>query len=300
MSWVLITIFAYFLFAITAIIDKYLISGPIPNPKVYVFYMGVLSIFVLLLVPFGFSIPEPLILLLALLAGAIRIFGSFGFFSALALFETSRVVPAIGGVLPIFTFLLTYFFSGGKEVFNPLEILAFISLVAGTVLISLEKRKSITLKSLQISVLTAFLISLSFLLSKFVYLNQPFWSGFIWIMMGSFLMSFYFFFSKEVKKELFQTKISFKPKTAKIFLTNQVMGASAFILQNWAIALVPLGFLAFVNALEGTKYVFLLIFTILLSLKLPQILKEEISRKILFQKIIAILLIGLGLSLIAF
>jgi len=52
--------------------------------------------------------------------------------------------------------------------------------------------------------------------------------------------------------------------------------------------------------LEGTKYVFLLIFTILLSLKLPQILKEEISRKILFQKIIAILLIGLGLSLIAF
>ena len=84
-----------------------------------------------------------------------------------------------------------------------------------------------------------------------------------------------------------------------IFLFNQGIGAGAFILQNWAIALVPLGFLAFINALEGTKYLFLLIFTILLALKFPKILKEEISKKILFQKIIAILLIGGGLVLLA-
>jgi hypothetical protein len=55
----------------------------------------------------------------------------------------------------------------------------------------------------------------------------------------------------------------------------------------------------FINALQGVQYVFLLIFAIILSFKLPKILKEEISREIIFQKVAAILLIGAGLILIA-
>jgi len=44
----------------------------------------------------------------------------------------------------------------------------------------------------------------------------------------------------------------------------------------------------------------LLIFASLISFKFPRILKEEISRKILFQKILAILLITGGLLLLAY
>ena len=69
--------------------------------------------------------------------------------------------------------------------------------------------------------------------------------------------------------------------------------------QNWAIFLAPLAFLAIINALQGVQYVFLLIFAVLLSLKFPQILKEEISREIIFQKVVAILLIGGGLVILA-
>jgi hypothetical protein len=43
----------------------------------------------------------------------------------------------------------------------------------------------------------------------------------------------------------------------------------------------------------------LLIFAVFLSFKFPHILKEEFSGKILFQKIFAILLIGVGLALLA-
>ena len=63
--------------------------------------------------------------------------------------------------------------------------------------------------------------------------------------------------------------------------------------------LVPLIYLGMVNALEGIKYIFILIFAFLLSLKAPQILKEEISRRVIFQKVIAILLIAGGLALLA-
>ena len=298
MLWLIVIISAYFLLAIAAIIDKYLVSGPIPGPKVYTFYIGFLGILALFLIPFGFLIPEPCIIILALLAGAIRIFALFGFFSALQLFEASRVVPAIGGILPLFTLGLVYLFEG-KVILGPGEILAFTLLVLGSVIITLEKEKFITLKSLQISAASAFLFSLSFFLSKFVYLAQPFWSGFIWIMIGEFLTALFFFFSKEVREELFKKRISFKKKTAATLLFAQGTGAGGFLLQNWAIALVPLGFLAFINALEGTKYIFLLIFIVLLSLKFPRILKEEISKKVIFQKLFAVLLIGAGLAVLA-
>ena len=109
----------------------------------------------------------------------------------------------------------------------------------------------------------------------------------------------FFILAKEVKEEIFQKKNTLKKKTMGIFIVNQGAGAGANILQNWAIALCPLAYIAIINALQGVQYVFLLILTVLLSLKFPQIIKEEISGKILLQKISAILLIGAGLALIA-
>ena len=60
-------------------------------------------------------------------------------------------------------------------------------------------------------------------------------------------------------------------------------------------ALVPLSMLAFINAVEGVKYVFVLMLAAIVSLKFPKILSEEISRKIFLQKFAAILLIAVGL-----
>jgi drug/metabolite transporter (DMT)-like permease len=299
MPWLIVAISAYFLLAIVALGDKYLLAGP-PSPKSYSFYVGVLGILVLLLIPFvGFSIPSLSQIILSFLAGSIFIFALFGLYTGFEHFEASRVLPAIGGFLPLFTFGLTYFFSGGKEFLTLWEGLAFALLLAGSVIITLKKGKPIISKSFQISVLTALLFAIAFVLTKFVYLAQPFWSGFIWMRIGGFLAAICFLFTKEVKEEIFKKKFTFQKKTGTIFLLNQAIAAGAFILQNWAIALVPLGLLAFVNALEGTKYVFLLIFAVILSLRFPKILKEEVSRKILFQKIIAVLLIGAGLAILS-
>jgi len=211
-------------------------------------------------------------------------------------------VPAIGGLNPIFIFSLTCLF--GKEIFDIKEGLAFVLLIAGSIFITLQREKFITLKSLRISAIAALLFSLAFFTAKFVYLVQPFWSGFIWMRIGGFLAGITFFFSKEVKEELFKKRVSFKKKTVGIFLFGQSLGAGSVLCQNWAIALVPLSLLAFINALEGTKYIFLLIFTILLSLTQPFLakktgLKEEISKKVILQKIVAILLIGTGLMFLA-
>jgi len=302
MSWLLVTISFYLILAVVFLVDKYLLTGSIPNPHVYTFFVGFSSISVLIFVPFvRFYIPTFSQIILALLAGAIFIYALFWFYKSLQLFEASRVIPAITGLVPLLTFGLVYISSFGKEILSFPEIIAFILLIFGSFLITAEKGKFINLESLKISAICAFLLSLSFVLLKYVYLVQPFWNGFIWTRIGSFLMALCFFiFTREVREEVFQKRISFKKKTMGIFIANQAAGGGASILQNWAISLAPLAYVAVINALQGIQYAFLLIFTTLISLKFPQLLKEEISKEIIFQKISAILLIGAGLVMLSF
>ena len=288
MLWLAPIILAYFLFAIVALGDKYLLKGP-PNPKIYAFYVGVLGILSLFLIPFvGFSIPGILELLFCLSAGTIYIFALLGLYEGLEKFEASRIIPAIGGFSPIFILALTYSFSGGKEILGYRELLAFLFLLLGSVLVTIEPTKKISFKSLKISALTAFLLALAFVLTKYVYLMLPFWTGFIWIRISAFLIVLFFILFKEVRKEVFSAKSSFSKKTSAFFIFNQGIGAGAFVLQNWAIALAGFAYLSIIGALQGIQYVFLFILAAL-------ILKEGLSKKVILQKAVAILFIGLGL-----
>jgi len=295
MPWLLAAVLSYFFFAIVSLGDKYLLSGR-PNPKIYVFYSGILGALAVILAPFvGFFVPETSLILLCLFVGAIYIFSLLGIFEGLERFEASRIIPAIGGLSPFFVLVLGYFFSGGKEVFSFFHFLAFLPLIIGTVLISLEPGKKIFSKGLGISAISAFLVALLFVLTKYVYLEVPFWTGFIWIRIGAFLTALLFFFTKEVESEIFRRKFSFSRKTGVIFIAIQMAGALAFILQNLAIDWAGVAYLPFVIALQGVQYVFLFISAILISFRFPKILREKFSKKIFLQKIIAIFLICVGL-----
>jgi len=298
MLWLIVIIAAYFLLALSDLGNKYLLAGP-PNPKSYTFYVGTLSILAVGLIPFvDFGVPQPCQLLLALLSGAIYVSALYALYNALENFEVSRVTPAIGGILPLFTFALSWLFFGAQRQFEGRGILAFFLLLIGTVIITWQKEKIISRESLKISILAALLFSISFIFSKFVYLEQPFWQGFIWMRIGGFLIAIFLIFSREVRKEIFGRKPSFSKKTGTIFLLTQSAGAGAFVLQNWAIALAAVVFLPVINALAGTQYIFLFLLITFISLKFPKILKERISRQIIFQKIFAILIIGIGLALL--
>ncbi|MFH1582242.1 MAG: hypothetical protein ABIA08_00590 [bacterium] len=302
MNWIAVTISAYFILAVVFLVDKYLLVSSVPNSKVYAFYVGLLGSVILLVIPFvDFYIPDTPQLILALTSGAVFVYGLSWLYKTLKLFEVSRVIPAVGGLTPIFTFLLIYIISSGKEVFSFFGIIAFVFLISGSVIINLRKDQSITFTSFKFSVVSAFLLSLSFVLTKYVYMAQPFWNGFIWKTLGGVTMAiiFYLIFS-EVRENAFRKEKRMSGKTAIIFLLNQTGGAGASILQNWAIFLAPLVYIPIVYALNGTQYVFLFLFTIILSLKFPKIIKEEISKEAISQKVIAILLIGAGLFFLYF
>jgi len=293
MLWLLIAILAYFFFAISSLGDRYLLIGP-PNPKIYAFYVGVLSILVLLLIPFvGFSIISNY--LVALLTGLVFLLAILVLYEGLERFEVSRIIPALGGFLPIFTFLLTYLIIGSQGFFGWPKLISFLLLILGSVLVSLNKSFSFSLKSLLVAAIAAFLLSLYFVLSKIVFSSASFWSSFIWIRIGVFLSALSLLFFKGVRRELFTRKKVFTKKTGIVFLLNQIIGAVAVILQNWAIALASVLYVPFVSALQGVQYIFLFFFTFLF----PKVLKEKTTKGIIIQKILAIILIGLGLGILA-
>jgi drug/metabolite transporter (DMT)-like permease len=298
MPWLLTAILSYFFFAIASLGDKYILSGP-PNPKTYVFYAGVLGILAIALIPFvGFFIPNLIAVLLCLLTGAIYIFSLLGIFEGLEKFEASRIIPAIGGFSPLFVLILGYFFSGGRDVFSFFDLLAFLPLIAGSVLISLELGKKISFKGFKVSVVSAFLLALFFVLAKYVYLEVPFWTGFIWIRIGAFITALLFIFTKEIKSEIFSRKFSFGGEGGVIFVAIQTAGALASILQNLAIDWAGIAFLPIVIALQGVQYVFLFVLAILISSKFPNVLQEKFSKKLIFQKMVAIFLICIGMALL--
>ena len=304
MLWLIIAVLAYLLFAFVSLGDKYLLKGA-PEPKTYTFYVGVFSSFALILIPFvGFSVPGFVEILFCLLAGILLMIGVFATYEGLERFEASRIIPAMGGFVPVFTLAFTYLFSRGQAVLGIKEIIAFVLLVLGSILISYSPAKKLPFNSLKISAIAALFFSLGFVLSKYVYLMLDFWTGFIWIRIGAFLTALSFIVFKKSRREIFSAVPIFNKKTKVFFVFNQVIGSGAFILQNWAVALAGIVYLPIINALQGIQYVFLFIIVIFLSLGLPSWsrktgLKEKISKKIVFQKITAILFIGAGLIILA-
>jgi drug/metabolite transporter (DMT)-like permease len=304
MLWLPIAICAYLLFSVVFLIDKHILAGPIGNPRVLIFYVGMLGLSGVLLIPFGLvNFPGIMILALALSAGLIRILATYLYFYALDHCEVSRVTTAIGATQPIFSFWLAWMLSAGQATLGVWELAAFVLLLAGSVVIVAEK-SFFTFTTVRLSLTTSFLFSLSFILSKLTYDAQPFVSAFALMGFGSFGGALFFLCFADVRKTLLHLSFSAKArekssKSTILFFTNQFFGAAAFIMQNFAIALAPLAFVAVINALAGVQYAFLFILTLIISTYFPRVIKEKITPAIVLQKLAAIAFILSGLAILA-
>ena len=142
------------------------------------------------------------------------------------------------------------------------------------------------------------LFSLDFVFSKFVFEEMDFWPGFIWMRIFSFIFVLIFLFDKGFRKEIKGDNNGLSKKTGIIFFAAQSFGGMANILQSWAIFLVPVSYMAIMNSMKGIQYAFLFVLVVLISCFLPKVLKEEMNKKIIMQKIVSILIIGLGLAIL--
>jgi len=297
LMWLIVIILAYLFFGFASLCDKLVLAGK-PKPNSYTFYVGVFSLVVIILMPFTkFSFPNGMGLAWIILDALVHIAGLYTMYVALEKFDVSRVIATIGATQPVFIFVLTWIF-WGPQAMPAIDILAFIFLLMGSIIISVEETPDLTGDYLKITILSSIMFSLDYIFAKFVFLSQTFLPGVIWIGIFIFLFALTLLLKKESRKEIFSKQMVSDKKTQTIFISAQASGGAANFLQSFAISLAPVAFLATVNSLRGIQYVFLFLATLFLSFFFPKILKEKISKKIILQKIISIILIVIGLAIL--
>lgn len=294
MSWLLISLVGYFLNAISTLISKWLLLKDIPQPVVFTFYAGILNLFGLLLIPFGFFWAGTNEVLIALASGATFGLGLYYLAKALRFDQVSQVAPLVGGLQPIFVSLFAWWLISEKLALG--QYLGIAIIISGSILIALEfNKKNFFTASVKFIFSSAIFFALSYVLLDLSYSQQGFVNGFVWSRIGMFLFVLVLAFRKNNWKIIKKSYQKSLPKSKAWYLVGQVAGALSFVLVAYAISLGPV---TIINSLQGIQYVFLFLFIVLLMRKHPHLLDEPWTRPIVVQKIIAIFLIVAGLALV--
>ncbi|MDO8592660.1 MAG: EamA family transporter [bacterium] len=317
--WLFITIGAYFINAGVYVADKFLLSKKIHSSIAYAFYVGVWSVFNAGLLLFWPWTPNLRELTLDLLAGFLFLVTLVFWYKALHQSEASRVVPIVGALVPIFSFIFSFVFLG--ETLSKTQLLAFIVLICGGVLISIKQTKVYlyqkfitrvrevagdifgevpssaqpTSRLIVNSVVAAVFFASYYVLMKYIYTYQPFIGSFVWSRLGSFIGVLLMLFVPDWRRLIVEQQKGAKtPKNLLFFLAVRLLAAGAFIMINYAISL---GSVAIVNALQGAQYLFLFVIILLISAKFPKMLNEQLGGGVFLQKLIGTVMVCLGLYL---
>ncbi len=318
--WFLVAISAYFINAGVYVADKFLLSKKIHSSITYVFFVGMWSIFNFVILIFDPWVPGFRDFTLDITAGLLFLVTLIFWYKALHQSEATRVVPVVGAMIPIFSFMLSYVFLG--ESLSERQFLAFIVLIIGGVLISIKHTRFYAAKEIMQSirskfgyilggihaeygagerlilnsVISAFFFAAYYVLIKYIYTSQPFIGSFVWSRFGSFLGVLCILFVRDWRKSIKEHQKGAKsPKNIGFFLSVRLLAAAAFIMLNWAISL---GNVALINSLQGVQYVFLILIVFFLSTRYPKYLKEELGGGVMFQKMIGVVLISLGMYML--
>jgi len=318
--WLFAAIVSYFINAGIYVADKFLLSKRIHSSVVYAFFVGIWSIFNFVILPIDPWYPNLRELSLDLLAGMLFLVTLIFWYKALHQSEATRVVPVVGALVPIFSFVLSFIFLG--ETLSERELLAFLILIHGGVLISVKQTKFYIFKQvterirgifgdvlggihaqyrptrrlLLNSIVSALFFAAYYVLIKYIYMSQPFIGGFVWSRLGSFIGCLIILMVPNWRRLIKEQKErAGSHKSMGFFLSVRLLAAIAFIMLNWAISL---GNVALINSLQGVQYIFLILLVIFVSQKYPHLSKEELGGGILVQKFIGVTLVSTGLYML--
>lgn len=294
--WLLLTISAYFIFAAVVTVDRFLLTTSIPNPFVYAFYVGLFASILLLFAPFFLEFSPIESVILAVLSGTINLLAVLFLYQAFRAGEVSRVAPAAGALTAILTLILARIII--NEVLAAKDLIAFLFLLLGGILISLHLGKKIEMKRDEtlFALGAGVAFALAWVVRKSAFLHQPAFSVLIWSSLGFLMGAVVIFLIPRFRKEILSHPVKVEKKKKFLFLGNQLAGGIGGITLNYAVAT---GSVTLVNALQGVENVFILGIAFLLAKKFPQILKEEFGGVTIWQKTIAVGLIAIGLFLLS-
>lgn len=308
MNWILLATLGQFLNAAVGILDKYIVSDEkiLPRPFVYAFYsclltgfwaaiyfLGLIPAFAKLGVPSLLNVTFPTIQVIgmAFLTAYTFFMALVSMYEALKKSDASTVIPIIGAISALTTFLLSYVFLDASLTVNHIFGILFLSL--GTLLVAKSlPTVNVVLHALHSGLFFAFhYITMKGLFIETSFENGFFWSRISFVLFSLSLLLIPVYFTKINS----QTKSSNKRAGVLVVLTKTLAGVAAFLI----LKATDLGDVAIVQALDGLKFVFILLIASIFVHWLPESAVDKDTRpRALIRKFVYVTLILIGYLII--
>lgn len=297
MAWFFIALIGPFLYTVANHTDKYLISKYLKGGRVgsLIIFSSFFSIVALPAVIFF----HPDILNVSLLQaialavnGMLIVFSVLFYFYALTYDDASSVVPFYQ-TIPVFAFILGYFFLG--ETITMGQGIASAVILFGALVLSFDFgsgarrfKKEVVFLMLGASLLYA----VNGIVFKFIAIDSGFWTSTFWGLVGKIILGFGFLIFVPIYRNQFLAMVK---ENNFIVLGLNSLSEAMFIIgegvTQFATLLAPVALVLLVNSFQP---VFVFATGVALTVFLPHVSKESITSKVLVQKIFGIGLIVVG------
>lgn len=308
MSWVFLVVGAQVINAFVAVADKYLVTDErrMPKPFVYAFYTSLVTAFWLVIYFLGFipslreyGIPSfSNVKFPTLEVVAMAFFSAYTFFMALVSLygtlkraDTSDVMPVIGAVSAISTFGLATLFLGTYH--SPDFVWGIALLAIGTFLVShLRFTSNIALAAVH----SGLFFALHYIAMKGMFVTTNFDDAFFWSRVALVLFALSWLLVPNYLELIrAQSKTTSRHTGMMVFGNKILAGVASFMIlkaTDW-------GDVAVVQALDGLKFVFILLIGLVFARFLPDSVGEkDRSFKTIVHKFLYVTIILIGFFLL--
>ena len=297
--WILFAFSGPILWAASTHIDKYLVEKYFKDSSTAVLMVFTACIGVVMMPFILYFQPTTLSLLLLdilvmIASGCLYMAAMLFYLQAIQSEEASVIAPLFQTTI-LFTFILGYFILG--ETLSWTNAIGAVLIVIGALTLSLNtslRFGKLKLKTLFLMLLCTFILASSTVIFKYFAVQQQFWSVTFWTYVG---------------EAIFGVGILLVPGYFKQFMTLLKINTKAMLAINGANELINLGGglgvrfasllapVVLISAISSTTTLFVFLFGILLTIFLPKIAHEDISKRNLIQKGLAALIVTVGVIL---
>lgn len=304
MAWILVATLGQFLNAIVAFLDKYIVTDEkaMPRPFVYAFYSclltgGWLIIFALGFVPgleaiglphlSNIELPTIQVVSMGFLTGYTFFMALVSMYTALQKSEAVNVLPVIGAVSALTAFGMNYLFLG--VTLTPNFMFGIVVLSLGTLLVAQTLPR---LETVVHVIHSGLFFALHYITMKGLFLETSFDDGFFWSRVGFVLFALSLLLVPAYYHKIKERSEEVSMRTGVLVVGTKILaGVAAFLLlkaTDW-------GDVAVVQALDGLKFVFILVITFFFGSLLPDTAVEHTTkpREVMRQFVyVAVIVVG--------